>query len=271
MSSDAAGTLTLTDLCFGFADKPDFLGPISLSVTSGQCWAIVGPNGAGKSTLLRLMAGLHKPHGGTLRLDATNLSDISDRQRARQIAFVPQQPPSDVDMSARQVVLLGRFPHRSLGLFESAEDYGVAEAALTTCGVTEFADQPIRTLSGGEAQRVHLAAAIAQEPALLLLDEPTASLDLHHQLAVFDVLRARAVTSGLAVVVVTHDVNLAARFCSHVLLLDKGRAVAAGSPTDVLTPEVLAPVYGVDMATASIEGHADRRWIVPINGSNAAP
>jgi iron complex transport system ATP-binding protein len=267
LSPDAAPILSLTDVRFGYPNRPDFLGPITLSVRFGECWAIAGPNGAGKSTLLKLMVGLLRPHGGSVQLRGTDVSAMSGRLRARQVAYVPQQPPSDLDLCVRDVVLMGRFPHRSMGLFDSVEDHRIADRALDASGTLEFADRPIATLSGGEAQRVHVSAALAQEPKLLLLDEPTASLDLQHQLAIFQILVDRATAEGLAVVVVTHDVNLAARFCSHVLVLDDGRSVAVGQPDEVLTPEVLGPVYGVELATLTTEGHPPRRWVVPVGGT----
>jgi iron complex transport system ATP-binding protein len=264
VSPDTAALLELTEVRFGFAARPAFLGPISLSVRGGECWAIVGPNGAGKSTLLKLMVGLYRPVSGEVRIRGAETGRLSKRARARAIAYVPQSPPADLEQSVRDIVLMGRFPHRSMGLFESVEDYRAADRAMAISGTLEFADRPIATLSGGEAQRVHVAAALAQEPELLLLDEPTASLDLRHQLAIFEVLMRRASTEGLGVVIVTHDVNLAAGFCSKVLLLDQGRCVATGSPEEVLTPEVLGPVYGVEMLTLSAEGKPSRRWIVPV-------
>jgi len=256
--------LSLDDVRFGFAARPDFLGPITLSIERGECWAIVGPNGAGKSTLLRLMVGLYRPHGGVIRLSGRSLTDMSGRDRAKRLAFLPQQPPSDLDLAVQDVVLMGRFPHRSLGLFESVEDYRIADRAMKITETLGFTDRPMATLSGGEAQRVHVAAALAQEPELVLLDEPTASLDIQHQLAIFEILRNRADCDRLAVVVVTHDVNLAARFCSHVLLLHEGRTVATGPPGKVLTPEVLGPVYGVELATLAMPDDPNHRWIVPV-------
>ena len=253
MIRESAPLLCLEDVRFGFATRPDFLGPITLSVKHGECWAIVGPNGAGKSTLLRLMAGLYRPHTGVITLAGTLLSDMSDRDRAKRLAFLPQQPPSDIDLTVRDVVLLGRFPHRSLGLFESMEDYRIADRAMRITETLAFANRPLATLSGGEAQRVHVAAALAQEPELIMLDEPTASLDIQHQLAIFEILRDRAGCERIAVVIVTHDVNLAARFCS----------VATGPPGEVLTPEVLGPVYGVELATLTMPDDPDYRWVVP--------
>ena len=264
MDPDAAAMLTLRDVRFGFAGRPDFLGPVTMSVDRGACWAIVGPNGAGKSTLLRLMAGLQQAHSGLVEFRGTPLEGMSSRARARRIAFVPQQTPHDLDFRVQDVVLLGRFPHRSLGLFESAEDYAIAERAMEVTGTLALADRAIATLSGGEAQRAHVAAALAQQTEVLLLDEPTASLDLKHQLGIFRLLRTRAATDGRAVVVVTHDVNLAAQFCSHVLVLDDGRPAAQGPPADVLLPEVLQPIYDVELTTLATPGKPDRRWILPV-------
>jgi len=264
---DARVMLSLREVRFGFPTRPDFLGPISLSVEAGQCWAIVGPNGAGKSTLLRLMAGLHRPHGGEIEVLGAPLRELSARRRAQLLAFLPQRTPVDTDFRARDVVLLGRYPHRSMGLFESTEDYRVAEQMMALTETLPYADRRIATLSGGEAQRVHLAAALAQEPCVLLLDEPTASLDLQHQLAIFRILRDWASRDGLAVVVVSHDVNLAARFCTHVLLLNDGRAVAQGPSATVLTPSVLQPVYGVKLVTLAVPDHPDHYWIVPLEAT----
>lgn len=271
LTGDARPALELIDVRFGFRDRPDFLGPISLAVRPGECWAIVGPNGAGKSTLLRLMAGLHHPSAGVVRLGVHRLETIAHRERARTLALVPQRPPADVDLTVREIVLMGRFPHRSLGLFDTSADHAIAERAMAMTETLSFADRSMATLSGGEAQRVHVAAALAQEPRVLLLDEPTSSLDLRHQLAVFEILRdcASPRESGLpiGVVVVTHDVNLAARFCSHILLLHEGHLVAAGPPADVLTPTKLRAVYGVEMATLSLpqETRGTGGWLVPIN------
>jgi iron complex transport system ATP-binding protein len=248
---------------FGVPQRPGFLQPIDLEIGEGQCWGIIGPNGAGKSTLLRLMAGLLKPASGTMRLEGFPFHDVPLRQRARRVAFLPQNLPGDLPSTAREIVLMGRFPHRRFGLFENADDMRIADNALAAMGVTEFADRPLATLSGGEAQRVHIAAVIAQEPAALLLDEPTASLDLFHQLSIFTILGNLAARSGVAVVVVTHDINLAARFCSHILLLHDGRPVAKGGPRDVLKPEALQAAYDVELASIASD-QTPGPWIVPL-------
>jgi len=259
--------LILDSVRFGFPTRPDFLGPISLRIDAGQCWGVIGPNGAGKSTLLRLMAGLYRPTAGRVLINGRDLSLVPIRRRAQHIAFLPQHPPCDLDATAGCVVLLGRFPHRRLSLFESPDDRCIARQTMEWTGTLPFADRPMATLSGGEAQRVHLAAALAQSPELLLLDEPTASLDIAHQLAILSILRDRAEQDGVAVIVVTHDVNLAAQFCSHILLLSEGQLVAGGPPDEVVAPAMLASVYGVPMTSLVAAGDASRRWVVPVDGT----
>lgn len=254
--------LRLDSVRFGYPGRGDFLGPVSMEVTAGQRWAIVGPNGAGKSTLLRLMAGLLRPTGGRIRIADMDNREIRSRDRARWLALLPQHPPHDLPITAREVVLMGRFPHRSLGMFESPGDHLAAERAMRTTGILELADRPIATLSGGEAQRVHLAAAIAQNPKVLLLDEPTASLDLQHQLTVLRILTDLAAKESVAVIMVNHDVNQALRFCSDAILLHRGQPVASGKPDSVLTPEVLRPVYGVSLADVCVPTRPDLRFVV---------
>jgi len=261
--------LQLRDVRFGFANRPDFLGPVSMAVVGGACWAVVGPNGAGKSTLLRLMAGLHEPGGGDVRLLDRSLSSWTVRDRARKMALVTQRVASDLDLTARELVLMGRYPHRSFGLFETSVDRAVVERAMAVTETDAFADRKMATLSGGEAQRVHIAAALAQEPSVLLLDEPTASLDMKHQLGIFELLRDRAEQDGLAIVVVTHDVNLAGRYCSDVLVLRDGRVAATGKPGDVLTPGTLAKVFEVDMVSVT-DDRATTRWLAPIGRGGGA-
>jgi iron complex transport system ATP-binding protein len=265
MSESADPLMQLCDLRFGFANRPDFLGPIDLSVLAGDCWAILGPNGAGKTTLLKLMAGLLTPSQGSVRLVGREWNSVSPRDRARIIAYLPQLSPTDLDFSVREIVLMGRYPHRSLGLFESTADFELTDRAMQTTDTWRFADRRLSTLSGGEAQRVHLAAALVQAPSLLLLDEPTASLDLHHQITILEILRERAAQDRVGVVFVTHDVNLAAQFASHVLLLDDGKVAASGPPDKVIEPAVLEPVYRVNMTAVGIPNDPQRRFVAVLS------
>lgn len=293
MVTDSRGKLTHQPILraegvrAGYRDRADFLGPISLEVRTGECWAVVGPNGAGKSTFLRLFAGLLTPTAGkivllsriavvgsrnpaanlkqkppTLQASEENLREISPRRRSRCIAYLPQHGPTELDLTVREFVLTGRYPYRRIGLFESPQDHAIAESAMRDTDSLHLAHRIMSTLSGGEAQRVHLAAALAQEPTILLLDEPTAALDLQHQMSAFELITSLARDRGLAVVMVTHDVNLAGRFCDRVLLLHDGRMIACGEPKAVLTPEVLRTVYGVELVAIPID-HTDWRWIIP--------
>lgn len=248
---------------FGFPARPDFLGPVDLAISAGECWGIVGPNGAGKSTLLRILAGLLRPIHGTIKLGAHKLSSLSSCERAKQIAFLPQHLPRDVMFRANEVVLMGRYPHRSFGLFESANDQKVVMRAMAVTQTEALSGRHMTTLSGGESQRVHIAAAFAQEPEILLLDEPTASLDIQHQLHLLRILRDRSLSDGLAVVVVTHDINLASMFCTHAIVLHQGRVVAAGNTSDVITPAVLDAVFGVTLSVANAPGNEENQWMVP--------
>lgn len=257
-------------LRYGFPQRPDFLGPMDLNLGRGELLGIVGPNGAGKSTLLRLLAGLLKPRSGTVCFRNTTLGRLAARERARHIAYLPQRPPGELAVTAFEVVLMGRFPHRTYSLFETGRDVEICREAMQLTETSELADRGMDTLSGGEAQRVHLAAALAQQPELLLLDEPTAALDLYHQLVAFDLLVRLTREQGLACVVVTHNLNLAGRHSDRVVLLDDGSIAAAGRPEDVLTDEVLAPVYGVRFSVHRLE--TDRRpWIFPQHVQIGAP
>ena len=258
--------LQVERLRYGFADRPDFLGPVDLSVEPGHLWGVIGPNGSGKSTLLRLVVGLWRPTGGVIRLSGRPLADVSARRRARMTAFLPQQPMAPPSATAGEIVLLGRFPHRRHFLFESADDLAAAHAAMEATDTARYVNRPMGTLSGGETQRVHLAAALAQQPKLLVLDEPTAALDLYYQLAVFESLRSQVDATGLSVIVVTHELNLAGRYCDRLLLLDDGKPAACGRCHEVLEADVLERVYRVRFATpASDDG--GQRWVLPVRRS----
>ena len=215
---------------------------VSLSVTPGQLLAVVGPNGAGKTTLLRLLTGSLSPEQGEVLLDNRPLDGLDDRERARALAVVPQSESSPFPVTVREMVAMGRYAH--LGPWErtGGHDRAVVERALERCAVAELADRQINELSGGERQRSRIARALAQEAPILLLDEPTAGLDLRYRMELFHLLRELR-GEGLAVLVITHDLNLAARFADRLLLLDRGRATARGAPESVLSREALEAVY----------------------------
>jgi iron complex transport system ATP-binding protein len=272
MSSAAHDTalLRLTGVRFAYPDQPDFLGPLDWQVDAGHLCGILGPNGAGKSTLLRIAVGLLPPAAGRVALRGVPVHRMPPRERARLVSFLPQQPAAPPTATVHDVVLLGRFPHRPYHIFDTADDLAAVRQAMEATGTAHFADRAMGTLSGGEAQRVHLAGALAQRPQLLVLDEPTAALDLYHQLDVFDLLRREVDRSGMSVVVVTHDLNLAARYCDRLLLLDRGQPAASGRETDVLATDVLERVYHVRFTTCESRD-GQQRWIAPSMRLDAGP
>lgn len=222
------------------------LDGVSLTVKTGELVGIIGPNGAGKTTLLSIMAGLLEPSAGMVYLNQVPLTTLCRRQIAQQIAFVPQATTvTDFRFSARDIVLMGRYPHRDRFASETSEDHVITTDAMRHTRVTPFADRSVTELSGGERQRVTVARALAQQPRLLLLDEPTASLDLSHQLHVLQLVHQRVTKDRLTAVTAIHDLVLASRFCDRLILLDHGGIVADGPPAAVLTPERLATVFGV--------------------------
>lgn len=256
------GPLRVAEVRFGYPGSPEFLGPVQLTPAAAGLIAVVGPNGAGKSTLLRLMAGLLVPCSGSIAVHGQSVHRMNARRRAKIIAFMPQNTQAPPDLLAREVVLLGRYPHRSYALFDTSEDLRIAENALQTTRASEFADRTLDTLSSGEQQRIHLAAAIAQETALLILDEPTSALDPYHQLSIFGVLRALCADRGVTVVVATHDLNLAGQFADAILLLRDGKSLACGTPKEVLQPATLEAAYGVRFREFPSED-ASRPWVLP--------
>jgi iron complex transport system ATP-binding protein len=254
--------LAATEVSFAYADR-DVLRSVSVSVDAGQVIGVLGPNGSGKTTLMRCLLGAREPRSGRVTLDGRPIGDIARRAFARRVAAVSQDMPVDFPLRVVELVLLGRLPHLPAGGlgFERAEDLAAAESALRACGVEGLAERSIHEISGGELRRVFVARALAQGATTLLLDEPTGGLDLRHQLAIVDLMRAQA-RAGAAVLAVLHDLNLAALACDRVVVLKEGAVAAAGPPAEVLDPALLVDVYGVrvEMQTASDGG---RRFLIP--------
>jgi iron complex transport system ATP-binding protein len=219
------------------------LRDISLGACGGELLGLIGPNGAGKSTLLRTIAGVLAPTAGAVRLDGADLTHMQAIERARQVAVVPQGVRLPEAFSAAEVVLMGRNPHLPRFGGECARDYEVAQQAMIQTATWPLAERRIGTLSGGEQQRVLIARALAQEPRVLLLDEPTAHLDLKHQVATLKLAR-RLARTGLLVVAALHDLNLAAQYADRLALLS-GELLICDAPAQVLTPEWIRRAYGV--------------------------
>ncbi|MCT4356045.1 ABC transporter ATP-binding protein [Streptomyces sp. Je 1-79] len=213
-----------------------------LTARPGETVGLVGPNGSGKTTLLRCVYGTLTPTSGRALLDGDDLAGFGPKARARRIATVPQDGSTEFELTVRELVALGRSPHKRFWEGDTGSDRELAGAALARVGIAGLADRPYPTLSGGERQRALVARALVQEPQLLVLDEPTNHLDIRYQLEVLRLVRDLGTTNLLAL----HDLNLAALYCDRLYVLNGGRIVAEGTPAEVLTPELLRAVYGVE-------------------------
>lgn len=239
--------LRADNISLSFGDN-QVLQNVSLSVKRGEVIGLIGPNGAGKTSLLRILANLQAPDHGQVDLHGKSLSDTAIKQLAQQIGYLAQGAPAHWPLLAEKVVELGRLPYQSLNqsLWQglSTNDQKIIDQAIAQTEIDHLRKRPITTLSGGERMRVLLARLFASEPTLILADEPVAALDPYHQLHIMELLREHAASNG-AVIVVLHDLNLAARFCDRLILLNKGGVAADGNPAQVLNNQNLREVYGI--------------------------
>ncbi|MCC6270598.1 MAG: ATP-binding cassette domain-containing protein [Microbacteriaceae bacterium] len=227
---------------------------INCSAPPGTVTALIGPNGSGKSTLLHALATVLASSSGVIRFDGEDLAAMRRRARARTISLVEQDASTELSLSVAEVVALGRIPYQGLFADESDDDRAITQAALETVGMTAFAHRDVTGLSGGERQRVLLARAIAQEPRLLLLDEPTNHLDISAQLETLALLQKLA-ERHVTVIAALHDLTLATGWSDHLIVLDRGRVVAAGPTASTLTPTLIDDVYGVRAEIVTRDGH----------------
>ncbi len=237
--------------------QAEILRGLSLTFGEAAMVAIVGPNGAGKSTMMSVLSGVLGPYQGSCRFRGREVSAWSKPLLARELSFIPQTVRLEFPFTAEQVVYMGRTPYCN-GLFESPEDGEIVRRAMETTDSWQFADREFRALSGGERQRVVLAGALAQEPKVLLLDEPTSHLDLKHQVRTYDLLR-RLARQGLTVLAVTHDLNLAASYADRIVVLSEGTVAADGNVEEVLREELLHEVFEVRAEIR--EGPRGRPWV----------
>jgi len=255
--------LQAADVVFGYNGRRPVLRGVSMEVPANGFAGILGPNGSGKTTLLRVLAGAVRPASGRVTLDGSDLASIPRQALARRMAVVPQETHLAFDYTVLEVVLMGRYPHLATFEIEGPEDLAIARSALAATGTLELQDRAFDTLSGGEKQRVIIASALAQISAttqfpvvptfrsagaagILLLDEPTAALDLAYQLELASLLRSLQERLPIAVAISTHDLNFAAGLCRTLVLLKDGQVLASGATDDVLTPENVRTLYGVE-------------------------
>ncbi len=223
------------------------LNGVSLSAGQGELVGLIGPNGAGKSTLLRAISGTLGHTDGVVRLEGAVIETLSSREVATRLALVPQIAPYTHGFTAVELVLMGRYPHLGRFQIEGSQDQHIARDAMRMTETERFAERTLDTLSGGERQRVFVSRALAQQPRILLLDEPTSNLDVLHQLKVLDLVR-ELVDDGLTAIAAIHDLNLAARYCDRLVLLRHGRVLAEGTPPEVLSPDTIESAFGVKSA-----------------------
>ncbi len=241
----SSGTSGAASAAGASAPAPPGVQAVTVAIERGRIVGILGPNGSGKTTLLRLLAGILAPEAGKVTLEGRSLSSIPRASLARSIAVVPQETHLAFDYSVLEIALMGRYPHLGTFELEGPRDIAVAREALAATGTTALERRRFATLSGGEKQRVVIASALAQEAEILLLDEPTASLDIGAQFDVAALLTRLNRDRGLTIVVATHDLNFAAALCGSLVMLSQGRVVAAGPTGDTLTSLSIQALYGV--------------------------
>jgi ferric hydroxamate transport system ATP-binding protein len=245
-SNSAGALLELGDVSFS-AEARVLLRPLSLTLRSRQVTGLIGHNGSGKSTLIKILARQQAPSAGRVIFEGQPIDDWGARAFARKVAYLPQYTPQAEGMLVRELVALGRYPwHGALGRF-SKLDREKVEEAIDLTDIRGFADRLVDTLSGGERQRVWLAMLVAQDAEWLLLDEPISALDVAHQVEILSLVHRLSQQKGLGVVVVLHDVNMAARYCDEIIALHSGKMIARGTPDEIMTPESLAAIYGINM------------------------
>lgn len=252
--------LKIENLVCGYNPKKPIVKGVSFSVKDGQFVGIVGPNGSGKTTLLRSLVGLLKHQGGSIIVGNHKIENLDRRELARRIAFVPQLMEPVEGFTVEDLVLLGRIPYFDRFTFETEDDYEAVRWAIEELKVEKLRDRQIDELSGGEFQRVAIARALAQEPRLLLLDEPTSHLDIRFQVKICKLLRK--LRSHRSIIATFHDLNLASRFCTKLVLLKNGEIIAEGHPDEVVTPQNIWKAYRIKVQVKKTEKTKKTRYLL---------
>ncbi|WP_338720664.1 ABC transporter ATP-binding protein [Devosia sp. XK-2] len=261
--------LETLDIQAGYADTP-VLRSVDLAIPDSQVTILIGPNGCGKSTLLKTMARILAPSRGHVLLDGKDIHTLNTRSVAAKLGLLPQGPIAPEGLTVRELVTQGRFPHQSLLRQWTRADEDAVDGAMATAGITDFADRAVDTLSGGQRQRCWVAMVLAQETELILLDEPTTFLDLKVQVDLMDLLTGLAHERGRTLVIVLHELSLAAAYADHLVMMKQGRIVAAGEPGDIFTAERLKHVFDLD-ANVLRDPTSGRLVCVPFSGRRRVP
>ena len=269
MTTTTQPALVAEAATLGYDDHVVFNG-IDLQIEAGTVTTLIGANGCGKSTLLKAFGRLLTPSAGSIRLEGTPLHRLSARAVARRLAILPQKPLTPAATTVRDLVMRGRHPHQTLLRPWSPQDAAKVEAALEATGMSELADRDVGSLSGGQLQRAWIALVLAQDAPTILLDEPTTFLDLSHQLEVLRLVRTINARHGSTIVMVLHDLSLAARYSDRLVVLHQGRVLADGEPWQVITPEVLDAAFGLE-ALVIADPASGRPLVVPLDPSGAHP
>lgn len=248
--------LQVSDVEFTYRPPKTVLKGVSFSAASQRLICVLGPNGSGKTTMLRCLLGRLKPQSGSILLDGRKLSKYSSRGLARMLGYVPQFPTSAFALTVQEIVLTGRYAHTGVMGLAGKADLAVAHEAMKMTETLSFADRSLGELSGGEAQCVMIARALAQQPQVCLLDEPTSQLDIRNQLMVYRMMQRLAHDWKIAIICVSHDINLAARFADELVLMRSGQIVASGRPEQVVREDLLEQVYDVKVDLVPVPGQA---------------
>ncbi|WP_169193762.1 ABC transporter ATP-binding protein [Devosia sp. MC1541] len=268
MTDKSCSRIDVRDLSLSYG-KVNVLQSLSLPIERGKITVLAGPNGCGKSTLLRAIRRLHKPTSGGIFLEELDISRLGEKALARQIGLLAQSPSAPEDMTVEELVRLGRYPHQSMLQPWSRDDASALESAMAGTGVTALRDRRIGSLSGGQLQRVWIAMVLAQQTDVVCLDEPVNHLDMAHQLDCLDLVRELKEGFGRTVVLVLHDLNLAARYADHLVFLRDGAIAASGSPEDLMTEDTIARVFDV-RARVIIDPVHQRPLCIPLSTVRAA-
>jgi len=229
-------------------DGKNILSPTNLSFSPGKVTTLLGHNGCGKSTLIKLLSRQNAPSQGEVLFEEKPVSSYTNLEFAHQVAYLPQHPPITDGVTVRELVCFGRYPWKGAFGRYSQQDYAIVDEAISKVGLTNFADRFVATLSGGERQRAWVAMLLAQQSRCILLDEPTSALDVAHQHELLALIRELNQSMGLTVIMVLHDVNMAAKFSDELIALHSGKVIASGTPANLMTPETLMQIYGMELA-----------------------